>query len=91
MTNVGARGLAMSAICARQNLYSLALPFPALTSSVTLCCRYPACSMTDVAARELATVSISDYGEDDEAPYSSRFDPWIDQPQVEPTVIKQQS
>ena len=56
-----------------------------------LFCRYPACSMTDVAARELATVSISDYGEDDDVTYSSRFDPWIEQPQVEPTVIKQQS
>ena len=54
-------------------------------------CRYPACSMTDVAARELATVSISDYGEDDDVTYSSRFDPWIEQSQVEPTVIKQQS
>ena len=55
-----------------------------------LCCRYPACSMTDVAARELATVSISDYGEDDDVTYSSRFDPWIES-QSEPAVIKQQT
>ena len=47
--------------------------------------------MTDVAARELATVSISDYGEDDDVTYSSRFDPWIEQSQVEPTAIKQQT
>ena len=47
--------------------------------------------MTDVAARELATVSISDYGEDDDVTYSSRFDPWVEQPQAEPAVIKQQT
>lgn len=47
--------------------------------------------MTDVAARELATVSISDYGEDDDVTYTSRFDPWIEGGQVEPTVVKQQS
>ena len=40
------------------------------------CIRYPACSVTDVAARELATVSVSDY--DDDLVYDSRFDRFID-------------
>ncbi|CAL5219585.1 g1445 [Coccomyxa viridis] len=72
-------------------VWGLLLAVPVTVYTMDYIVRYPACSMTDVAARELATVSISDYGEDDEVPYSSRFDPWIEQPQVEPTVIKQQS
>ena len=38
---------------------SAAVPLTVFT--LDYCIRYPACSVTDVAARELATVSIADY------------------------------
>lgn len=54
------------------------------------CIRYPACSVTDVAAKELATVSVSDY--DDDVVYDSRFDSFIDEPNnAEPSVVRQNS
>ena len=34
---------------------------PLTVFTLDYCIRYPACSVTDVAARELATVSIADY------------------------------
>lgn len=49
---------------------------PLTVFTLDYCIRYPACSVTDVAARELATVSVSDY--DDDLVYDSRFDRFID-------------
>lgn len=49
---------------------------PLTVFTLDYCIRYPACSVTDVAAKELATVSVSDY--DDDVVYDSRFDSYID-------------
>ena len=37
---------------------------PLTVFALDYCIRYPACSMTDVAARELLTVSVSDFDEE---------------------------
>jgi len=55
---------------------SAAAAVPLTVFTLDYCIRYPACSVTDVAAKELATVSVSDY--DDDVVYDSRFDSYID-------------
>ncbi len=66
---------------------SSAVPLTVFT--LDYCIRYPACSVTDVAARELATVSVSDY--DDDLVYDSRFDCFIDTPDgSEAAAVRQQ-
>lgn len=66
---------------------SSAVPLTVFT--LDYCIRYPACSVTDVAARELATVSVSDY--DDDLVYDSRFDRFIDAPDgSEAAAVRQQ-
>ncbi|KAK9826469.1 hypothetical protein WJX81_002640 [Elliptochloris bilobata] len=42
-------------------VWGLLLAVPMTVFTLDYCIRYPACSVTDVAARELATVSIADY------------------------------
>jgi hypothetical protein len=71
------------------NALRLCVAVPLTVFTLDYCIRYPACSVTDVAAKELATVSVSDY--DDDVVYDSRFDSFIDEASVEPSVIRQQS
>lgn len=54
------------------------------------CIRYPAASVTDVAARELATVERSI--DEDDVVYESRFDSFIDPEQTvsERSLLRQQ-
>lgn len=59
---------------------------PLTVFTLDYCIRYPACSVTDVAARELATVSVADY--DDDVVYDSRFDRFIDEGS-EASVVRQ--
>ncbi len=59
---------------------------PLTVFTLDYCIRYPACSVTDVAARELATVSVADY--DDDVVYDSRFDRFIDE-SSEASVVRQ--
>jgi hypothetical protein len=59
---------------------------PLTVFTLDYCIRYPACSVTDVAARELATVSVSDY--DDDVVYDSRFDRFIDE-NSEASIVRQ--
>ncbi|CAL8468128.1 g7667 [Coccomyxa elongata] len=70
-------------------VWGLLLAVPLTVFTLDYCIRYPACSVTDVAARELATVSVSDY--DDDLVYDSRFDRFIDAPDgSEAAVARQQ-
>ena len=63
---------------------------PLTVFTLDYCIRYPAASVTDVAARELATVERSI--DEDDLVYESRFDRLIDQDQVapEPSLLRQQ-
>ncbi|EIE20668.1 hypothetical protein COCSUDRAFT_48360 [Coccomyxa subellipsoidea C-169] len=67
-------------------VWGLLLAVPLTVFTLDYCIRYPACSVTDVAARELATVSVADY--DDDVVYDSRFDRFIDE-SSEASVVRQ--
>lgn len=64
---------------------------PLTVFTLDYCIRYPAASVTDVAARELATVERSI--DEDDLVYESRFDRLIDQDQAapEPSLLRQQN